>query len=365
MMGMYKAFFRIDQVLPDISYGDAVSNHALALRDVFRSMGMESELYAQNIHPKLKDTVREYNEYPAGTRNAVVYHMATASDMIFEVGRQRGLTKIMMYHNVTPEHFFAGYSTAHANACRDAREQLKRAKNMYDHSFGDSEYNCMELRQLGYKNVKELPILIPYADYDKEPSEDILDRLSDGCTNILFLGRIVPNKKQEDVIKCFYYYKRYFDKDSRLFLVGSYDGMETYYQALKALAGSLELEDVYFTGKIPFDQILAYYRRAHVFLSMSEHEGFFVPAIESMYFDVPVIAYKEAAIPFTLKEAGVMLKEKNYQLTAGMIDQLVHNPKLRSKIVEGQRARLADFSYEKVAGMTRDYFKRILGVENE
>ena len=355
---------RIDQVIPDISFGDAASSHALALREVFRGMGLESELYARNIHPRLKGAVREYQEYSSGTRDVVVYHMATASDMIFDIGRQKGITRVMMYHNVTPEHFFAGYSTVYAAACREAREQLGKAKGMYDYCLGASEYNCRELRELGYRNVSELPILIPYADYEKEPDEALMERLSDGRVNILFLGRIVPNKKQEDVIKCFYYYKRYYDKDSRLFLVGSFDGMETYCNALRTLVKSLELEDVFFTGKVPFEQILAYYRKAHLLLSMSEHEGFCVPLIESMYFDVPIIAYKEAAIPYTLKEAGVLLTEKDYPLTAGVMDRVIRDDALRASLIHGQRERLRDFSYERVAGLAKDYFTKMLGVEN-
>ena len=357
---------RIDQVIPDISYGDAVSNHALALRNELRNMGFESDIYALNIAPRLKYIIKEYKNFLAGnSRDVVIYHMATSSEMIFDIGKLKGVAKILNYHNVTPKEFFIGYSDAYFKACEDAREQLKKAKDMFDYSFGDSEYNCIELRELGYKNVKELPILTHYDDYDKEPSEDIVRRFSDGNTNILFLGRIVPNKRQEDVIKSFYYYKRFLDKGSRLFLVGSYEGMELYYKTLKVLVKELELKDVYFTGKVSFEEILAYYRTAHVFLSMSEHEGFCMPLIESMYFGVPIIAYKEAAIPYTLKDAGVMISSKDYLFIAGLLDSIVHDNKLRTSIIDGQSRRLADFSYDRVASLFEENFMDILGVEND
>ena len=36
-------------------------------------------------------------------------------------------------------------------------------------------------------------------------------------------------------------------------------------------------------------ELLAHYRGADVFVSLSEHEGFLVPALEAMYFGVPLV----------------------------------------------------------------------------
>lgn len=109
----------------------------------------------------------------------------------------------------------------------------------------------------------------------------------DGYTNFIFVGRVAPNKKQEDVIRAFYCYKKYCNPKSRLFIVGSYNGMERYYHRLRRYVGALELDNVVFTGHIPFAQILAYYHLADLFLCMSDHEGFCVPLVEAMYFNLP------------------------------------------------------------------------------
>ena len=122
----------------------------------------------------------------------------------------------------------------------------------------------------------------------------------DDYVNILFTGRVVPNKKQEDVIEAFYYYKRFIQPKSRLILVGSFAGIDKYHDQLEAYVNKLGLEDVIFTGQIKFDEILAYYQLADLFLCMSEHEGFCVPIVEAMYFNVPVIARDTSAIAWTL-----------------------------------------------------------------
>ena len=84
------------------------------------------------------------------------------------------------------------------------------------------------------------------------------------------------------MIETFYYYKKYINPKSRLILAGSYADVGKYHEKLELFARKLELTDVIFTGQIRFDEILAYYRLADVFLCMSEHEGFCVPLVEAM-----------------------------------------------------------------------------------
>jgi glycosyltransferase involved in cell wall biosynthesis len=354
--------WRVDQILPTIVYGDAVSNHALALRDILREMGFESNIYAENIGKSLRHNVYNIDAYkPRNVKNAVIYHMSTGAELNYKIKEIKANTKIMIYHNITPYEYMLPYNMNAYKIVKTGREQLSMLKDEFDYVLGVSEYNCKELIEYGYKNVQHLPILIPYSDYEKQPDKGVIKKYSDGNTNILFVGRIVPNKKQEDIIKTFYYYKKYINPGARLFLVGSYDGMERYYNALVELVNKLGLTDVYFTGKVPFNHILAYYKVAHVFLCMSEHEGFCVPLIESMYFGVPIIAYKAAAIPYTLDNAGILLNNKDYIMTAGLIDSLLRDVVLKQKLIKNGKARLHDFSYEKISSMFKEYMTNILG----
>ena len=215
-------------------------------------------------------------------------------------------------------------------------------------SMAVSKYNCDELRKLGFYNLKVLPILYDFKKCSQLYHPQFLSQMS-GKKNILFLGRIAPNKKQEDVIKAFYYYHK-FRPESRLFLVGSYQGMEKYLNELMCLVTLLGLqEDVIFTGKVSYEIMSSLYKGSDLFLSMSEHEGFCVPLLESMYFDLPVLAYASSAIPETLGKGGVLFYEKNYPLIAEMMIQMTENEQFRSEIIRKQQERLNDFS-ENVIG---------------
>ena len=127
----------------------------------------------------------------------------------------------------------------------------------------------------------------------------------DGRTNLLFVGRIIPNKKIDDLIRVFAVYQRYVDPRSRLLLVGDYRGHERYYDGCRRWSGGFDLDEVVFTGQVDDDDLLAYYSVADLFLCLSEHEGFCVPLVEAMIFGLPVMAYDAGAVRETLRGGGI------------------------------------------------------------
>jgi glycosyltransferase involved in cell wall biosynthesis len=80
---------------------------------------------------------------------------------------------------------------------------------------------------------------------------------------------------------------------------------------------------------------------------MSEHEGFNVPLVESMYYEVPIIAYNTCAIPYTLGDAGILINKKEYGDVAECIHILLNNLELKERIIFNQKKRLQFFNHEK------------------
>jgi glycosyltransferase involved in cell wall biosynthesis len=173
--------------------------------------------------------------------------------------------------------------------------------------------------------------------------EDILD---DGLVNVLFVGRVAPNKKIEDHIRLAEVYKRYIDAYYRFIFVGRYDVVPRYYSTIRALMTEYRLlnDRFIFTGPVPDEELAVYYRHAAVYVSMSEHEGFCVPLVEAMAADVPVLAYAAAAVPDTLGGAGVQFAPKDMEYAAELLGALAFDDDLRAHVIAGQRRRLAEFS---------------------
>lgn len=340
---------KIIQIMPTVSFGDAVSNDARAIARVIDEIGYKTAIYAENVDPRINDkNVRKLTSLrKVDADDIVIFNHSTGTKLCYKLPELPG-KKVMIYHNITPPEFFQNYSATAAQLTRYGYEGTRFLSDKIDYAMPVSEYNASDLRAMGYTcDMFIRPILIPFEDYAKEPDAEVLNRYSgDGYVNIVFVGRIAPNKKQEDIIRAFSYYKNNINPKSRLILVGSNSGMERYDSALKKYAEALKTDDIIFTGQISFPAILAYYKLADVFLCMSEHEGFCVPLAEAMYFDTPIIAYDSSAIADTLGGSGILINDKDPVFVSMLIDRLMKDEKLRNYVIEKQRKRLEDFSYE-------------------
>ena len=347
--------------MTSISCGDAISNYALEIRSVLKAWGCKSEIYAQYIDPKLSRFARVYHEYEkvSSGRNILIFHFSIGSE-ISQFVKNLPDKKILIYHNITPPTFFSGVNDTIAHLLKCGREELAGCHNRVDLALGDSEYNRKELIKLGFKRTGVLPIMIDYDKYAQEPDYKVLNEFRDNYINLIFVGRISPNKKQEDLIKIFYYFNKYISPNSRLFLIGSYEGTEKYFMQLKEFAKKLNLKDVYFTGQVEFKELLAYYKLADLFISMSEHEGFCVPLLESMYFGIPIIAYNSSAIPYTLSGTGVLVNEKKYEEIAELAYILINDRDINGKIIEKQRLQLERFEKAKIEKMLKEYIEMVI-----
>ncbi len=350
---------KVVQVMPSVTFGDAVSNDARAIAKVISELGYSTGIYAKSIGCGVDDRlVHGFASLPhLEADDVVIFNHSTGTDLCRVLGELGG-RKLMIYHNITPPEFFRGYSAQLEIAMQNGYLGTRQVMSCISHVMAVSEYNARSLREMGYTCPMTVrPILIPFSDYEREPNRDVMKRFSnDGFVNILFVGRIAPNKRQEDIIRAFAHYKKHFGVRSRLILVGNDRGLETYGELLRGYVRALGVDDVIFAGHTDLPTLIAYYRVADVFLCMSEHEGFGVPLVEAMYFDVPIIAYNSSAVGETLGGSGILLDSKEPELVCRIIDRTVNDAAFRGGILEKQRARLADLSY----GRVRESFVRQL-----
>jgi glycosyltransferase involved in cell wall biosynthesis len=291
----------------------------------------------------------------------LIYHYGIHSE-VSELFLQYQGKKILLYHNITPAHYFGGYSALHVELINIGRAQLPELVQAADLCLGDSRYNCIELEQYGARDCRVLPILMDLDGMAQvTPDPKVLSYFSDTRPTIIFVGRLVPNKRQDDIIRVFAHYRHTFAANARLVLVGGSNEANQYERELRQLVQTLDLDgDVMFTGHVSDQQLIAYYHVADAFLSMSEHEGFGVPLLEAMYFDIPVIAYAAAAVPYTMGRAGIVIPEKNIPQIAERLHQVMEDRDFRAAILAGQRRRLRDFAPSKVQAMLRLYLKEFL-----
>jgi L-malate glycosyltransferase len=336
----------INQWVPAAHRGDAIGDSARRVRGMLRRSGHSSDIFALTIDDDLRREVRPFADQAATRGDVTIFHYAQPSPMTDAFGSLDG-ARVLQYHNITPASFFAPYSPQLFRLAALGRRELQSLLGRVDLALGDSEFNRSELEALGFAPTGVMPIAVDTARITDAPPRPALDRiLGDGLINILYVGRIVPNKRIEDHIRLAEVYKRYVDSYYRFIFVGRYDGVPAYYAQVRALIAEYKMlpDRFWFTGAVPDEDLGTFYRWADAYVSLSEHEGFCVPLVEAMAANVPILAYAAGAVPETLGGAGLLFTPKDLELAAEMLAMLVYDRPVRDAVLEGQRSRLQAFS---------------------
>jgi len=350
----------IHQFATSLSYGDAISDEMLEIQSALREKGHNSGIFIRFYEPRMAKYIHDFREYKtfSSTDNVVIFHFSIGSPvskLFFRIPDK----KIMIYHNITPSSYFLDYHRILTRECYKGRLEIKLFVDKVDLALGDSEYNRKELEQLGYRNTGILPLLLNLDKFDS-PGDPVVHRIYDnGKWTVLFVGRVIPNKKFEDVIKVFTFYKKFFNPNSQLILAGDYRGMERYYFALQGLIDRLEIQDVHLTGHVDFRELVSYFKLADVYLSMSEHEGFGVPLLEAFYNRIPVVAFKAGAVEETMNGKGVLLAEKEFLQTAALLDKIHKDRAFKNDIVAQQLQALKKYSRKNVSQILMSHVEKV------
>lgn len=340
----------VHQILPSLGYRDAVSNHAIEIKLFLSENGYTSKVFAKYIHPKVSEFAAGLSNYKGSPQNIVFYHFSLAGGDVTDYVKLLPDKKILIYHNITPSEFFDQYDKSLKSLCATGLEELRELNNIFSVAIGDSEYNRLCLEQQGFKNTIVVPIMKDFTSFHSKITIDDLTRSYDLDTtiNVLFVGRVSPNKKFEDIIEIFYYYHHCINPNSKLYLVGALQ-IPGYASFLQKFIVKLGLsESVLFTGSVSDIELVKYYKMAHIFLCMSEHEGFCVPLLEAMYSKIPIIAFHSSGVPWTLGNSGILVKKKKFLEIAELINILVENKKIRDRIIQKQYESLHRFDKQEV-----------------
>lgn len=353
---------RVDQWVPALHRGDAIGDSTLLMRDALRSWGYVSDVYTYNHDPGL--LAATFDQWREGTSSdVVIFHYGMGSPMNDAFARL-GSIRVLLYHNITPPHFFGPWDTEIHKILSQGIKGLDTLAPVTTLGLGDSEFNRAELDRRGFGPTAVLPLAIDFDRYRGSGSAVLRKRYADSRTNLLFVGRIAPNKRHDNLLKVLAYYKKSISSAVRLLAVGKLPRYETghgitveshYLDALTRLYSELGLEprDVVFTGEITHDELLAYYEASHVFISMSEHEGFGVPLVEAMLKRVPIIARRGTAVSETLGDAGLQFESSEIAEIAEAAALLSKPGPAREAVLRSQDERVSDFATSKTLSRLR------------
>jgi glycosyltransferase involved in cell wall biosynthesis len=333
---------RVHQILATLGYGDAIGNEVLGIRRALQSAGYDSEIIVETADPRLEHLTIDYRDVvgQVAAEDLLIHHFSLgsrASRTAFALPCRMAL----IYHNITPPEYFLGVHPQLVRQCYHGRRELTAYRTRCDLALGDSEFNRQELDALGFVPTDVLHVVPDFTHLTVTPDTRILDAFDDAHTNILFVGRMIPNKRPDDIIRFFHAYKALYDPSARLILAGSSGGFERYLAQLHALVARLGVRDVHILGQVTNEALTALYDVADLFLCASEHEGFCVPLVEAFHKRVPVLAYACTAVPATMDGGGVLYDHKDPRRVAALMHALIADHPLTDRILDGQDAALA------------------------
>lgn len=352
---MSQAFRTIHQFTPSITLGDGVSNALFFTQEILKELGFESKIFVNHIDKRLAHAVEHIDSYQPNKEQLLLYHHSIGHehhDTILSFADQ----KVLVYHNITPSHFFT--SNPHLQgACDKGREQLALSATYFSAAYADSSYNAKELQSLGYKNIATIPLLFNLEDKKNTPFNEAIVKEHQHTYNIIAVGRIVSNKAQHELINTVFYLKEEYKlKNLKLFIIGGISEVN-YDEYLKTLVKNLSLEDtVVFTDKISDEDLQAYYKSADLFLTLSNHEGFCIPLVESMLQDIPTLAYNVGAIGSTLPPSS-LLDFKSSDHVASKIYEIKNDAHVRHSMIKAQREHLKNFSLQTITSAFASFLR--------
>lgn len=337
----------IHQLLPAAAPHDAITGQAFAWRDLLRSWGHESEIVAEHVHPELMSSVHRLDR--AGKRLVkgsplILRYAIWSATVDAALGAKAPIA--LCYHNITPGELLRDFNPSLAELCDRGRGALGEFEGRVDALIADSSFNAADLSRAGLGDASVVPLLLdlPAEVPRRDPNSD---------PTVLTVGRIVPNKRLEDVVKAFALYQRERAPEASLVVVGADVGFENYRTALDVLIARVGASRVFFTGPISSAARDAWYRRADVYLSMSLHEGFCAPLIEALSHGVPVIARDAGAQPETIGQAGLVLDGSDLALVAEALHELASSRTTRRALAEAADRRLAELRPHRLAPRIR------------
>ena len=330
----------IHQFIPSLSLRDAVGQHTLALQQTLLEAGIASIVYADEMKENAKDYAINYRELPRkfSDRRFLIYQGSTDSPMASFLS-QRHEPILMNYHNITPAETVIDWDVGTAVALGMAVAEISRFAPHVALAFTVSKFNASDLLRLGYKNIElAAPFIALSETHQREPRS-----ITQG-SKWLFVGRVVPNKAQHELIKAFATYKKIYDKKATLQIVGN-PAQIKYYEFLQTFAKELEVSDsVEFLGSISDTELAQRYKTSDVFTCTSRHEGFCFPLIEAMRNSLPIVAFASSAVPDTLGKAGALVRDPDPLSFASAVHLVLKDTTLQRQLQNGAVEQLDRYS---------------------
>lgn len=321
---------RIHMVTPVLTPGDAIGNYMISLKRAFAQLGVKVHLYAEHIDPAYRYAARPIDAYRPTGNDILWFHYSIWCDC-FALLEQSPDFKVMDYHGVTPAHLMQDDPRL-AALCDRAIKALPTYSQVFDWCIYHADDGLRDLQTAGYTRFSKVRLPVDAAFFGLGEDEELAAMVRQ-LEYILFVGRIVPQKDVIGIVRVFAEVLKLVPQ-ATLFLTGGTDVLPPYAQRVRDEVVRLGIaKRVQMTGKISDRAALAtLFRHAKFLICLSDWESYFVPAVEAMFFGVPVIHTGEPPVSENVANAGLVVDKRDPAGAAGRIAGIWGDPERYARL---------------------------------
>ncbi|MFH1789956.1 MAG: glycosyltransferase family 1 protein [bacterium] len=209
------------------------------------------------------------------------------------------------------------------------------------------------LEKISVVSLAPAPLLVDSSDAvksikDKGPKKELYE-MNVAKPYVLYVGNAYPHKNLDMLIKAWQTYSAKYGNERQLVLAGR---KNFFYSRLINQHNVNENNDIIFIAE-PTDQKLnILYENADLFVFPSLCEGFGLPPLEAMQYELPVISSNAACMPEILQDAALYFDPKSHEDIARALHIGLSDKTIRDRLNEKAKTILDKYNWHDTAGQT-------------
>lgn len=187
-------------------------------------------------------------------------------------------------------------------------------------------------------------------------NEEILINHGINKPYLLYVGVAYPHKNLEGLLSAWRIFEER-NKNFNLVLVGK---KNYFYERLLNSKDYKNCQNIIFTDFVSDENLSCLYKKATAYIFPSFYEGFGLPPLEAMQYNVPVISSDKTCLPEVLGDSVLYFNPENIQDIYTKINTILTQENIRQKLINNIPNILARYSQKNTSEITLSVYQKMV-----
>jgi glycosyltransferase involved in cell wall biosynthesis len=166
---------------------------------------------------------------------------------------------------------------------------------------------------------------------------------------VLYVGVSYPHKNLDTLLTAWTLFEKKYGTDYQLVLVGKEN---FFYRRLLKSATAKACQGLVYTNFVPDEELPKFYQESRLYVLPSLYEGYALPALEAMAYNLPVASSNATCLPEVLQDGALYFDPTNPDSIVSALFQGLTNESTRQKLKENGAQIVASYQAHDLARKT-------------